>query len=192
MVMSDAQREDFALVFADLKGYGVLDFVSAWYWKAAKYMQRTNIRAAFVSTNSIMQEEQVGLLWAPLMQRFGIHIGFAHRTFRWSNEAKGVAAVHCVIIGFTCAPLRRRVIYEYENVAGEAHAVPAANINAYMVDAPDVFLPNRSAPICPIPTMRFGSMPRDGGHLILSRAERDELVAAEPQIEPFVLRYTGA
>lgn len=110
MVMSDAQREDFAIVFADLKGYGVLDFVSAWYWKAAKYIQRTAIRGAFVSTNSIMQGEQVGLLWAPLMQRFGIHIGFAHRTFRWSNEAKGVAAVHCVIIGFACAQPRRRRI----------------------------------------------------------------------------------
>jgi len=143
MVMSDAQREDFAIVFADLKGYGVLDFVSAWYWKAAKYVQRTAIRAAFVSTNSIMQGEQVGLLWAPLFQRFGVHIAFAHRTFRWSNEAKGVAAVHCVIIGFACRPPRRPVIYEYENVAGEPHAIPASNINAYMVDGPDVFLPNR-------------------------------------------------
>ena len=99
---------------------------------------------------------------------------------------------HCVIIGFACAQPRRRVIYEYENVAGEAHAVPAANINAYMVDGPAVFLPNRSTPICAVPQMRFGSMPRDGGHMILARAERDELIAAEPQMEPFVLRYTGA
>ena len=192
MVMSDAQREDFAAVFSDLKGYGVLDFVSAWYWKAAKYMQHTAIHAAFVSTNSIMQGEQVGLLWAPLMQRLGIHIAFAHRTFRWSNEAKGVAAVHCVIVGFGCLVPKRARLFEYEIVEGEAHEVGAMNINAYLVDAPDVFLINRDAPICAVPAMRFGSMPRDGGHLILDEASRDAFLSAEPEARRWIRFYTEA
>ncbi len=192
MVMSETQRTDLAQVFGDLKGYGVLDLVSAWYWKAAKYVQGTPIQAAFVSTNSITQGEQVGLLWAPLTLRFGMHILFAHRTFRWSNEARGIAAVHCVIIGFAQGKGGPGVIYEYEDIAGEAHAVAASSINAYLVDAPEVFLVNRSGPICAVPPMRFGSMPRDGGHLILSPEERADLVATEPQISPYILRYTGA
>lgn len=192
MVMSDSQREDMALVFGDLKGYGVLDYVSAWYWKAANYIQDTHIRVAFVSTSSITQGEQVGLLWLPLSGRFGIRIHFAHRTFRWSNEARGVAAVHCVIIGFGIDDPVERTIYEYDQIDGEPHAVSAANINAYLVDAPDVFLSNRSDPVCPVPAMRFGSMPRDGGHLILSPEEKAELLASEPQIAPYVLRYTGS
>lgn len=192
MVMSDSQRADMALVFEDLRGYGVLDYVSCWYWKAAKYIQGTSIAAALVSTNSITQGEQVGLLWAPLMQRFGLHIQFAHRTFRWSNEARGVAAVHCVIVGFACAPAASPVIYEYDTVDGEPHLIKARNINAYLVDAPDVFLTNRKAPVCNVPAMRFGSMPRDGGHLVLSERERDELLAAEPGSAGIVRPYTGA
>ena len=192
MVMSDSQREDMALVFSDLKGYGVLDYVSAWYWKAAKYIQGLPVRAAFVSTNSIVQGEQVGLLWLPLTTRFGVHIIFAHRTFRWSNEARGVAAVHCVIIGFALEQSTQRTIYEYDQIDGEPHAVTAKNINAYLVDAPDVFLANRSDPICQVPAMRFGNMPRDGGHLTLSAEEKAELLASEPHIAPYVLRYTGA
>lgn len=193
MVMSQSQRDDMAYVFSDLKGYGVLDYVSCWYWKAAKFMlENTAIRAALVSTNSITQGEQVGLLWAPLMQRFGLHITFAHRTFRWSNEARGIAAVHCVIIGFAREVDAKRQIFEYEDINGEPHEIRANNINAYLVDAPNVFLINRNAPICPVPPMRFGSMPRDGGHLILNRAERDELLRLEPQAASWLRPYTGA
>jgi len=192
MVMSDAQREDMAWVFADLKGYGVLDYVSCWYWKAAKYVQRLPIAGAFFSTNSITQGEQVGLLWAPLMQKFGLHIMFAHRTFQWSNEARGVAAVHCVIVGFKHdAPPKRR-LFEYDVINGEPHEVAATNINAYLVDAPEVFLINRPSPICPVPSMRFGSMPRDGGHLILDPTERQQLLRAEPAAAGWIRPYTGA
>ena len=192
MVMSEAQREDFAAVFHDLKGFGVLDYVSAWYWKAAKYIQGHLIRVGFVSTNSITQGEQVGLLWAPLMHRFGIRLHFAHRTFRWSNEAKGVAAVHCIIIGFGTVEPVTRLIYEYEDIDGEPHLVPASNINAYLVDAPDVFLVNRNSPICPVPAMRFGSMPRDGGYLVLDETEKEQLLAMEPKVKPWLRPYTGA
>lgn len=192
MVMSDEQRTDMAAVFHDLKGFGVLDFVCGWYWKAAKYTEDASIQVAFVSTNSITQGEQVGLLWGPLTQKFGLVITFAHRTFRWSNEAKGVAAVHCVIVGFARGRSRPARLFEYEDVDAEAQEVLASNINAYLVDAPDVLLANRSTPVCPVPPMRWGSMPRDGGHLVLSAHERAELLAAEPWIEPFVRPYIGA
>ncbi len=192
MIMDDGQREDMASVFTDLKGYGVLDYVSAWYWKAARYVGTLTIQCAFVSTNSITQGEQVGLLWAPLMQRLGFAIRFAHRTFRWSNEAKGVAAVHCVIVGFQHGGPSSRTLYEYEDIAGEPHATAATNINAYLVDGPDVFLPNRASPICAVPPMRFGSMPRDGGHLILDEKEAGDLLAAEPGARDFIRPYTGA
>jgi hypothetical protein len=192
MVMGDGQREDMATVFSDLKGYGVLDYVSAWYWKAARYVGTRPIQCAFVSTNSITQGEQVGLLWGPLMERFGFRIRFAHRTFRWSNEAKGVAAVHCVIIGFQQGEPASRQLFEYEDVTGEPHAVRPANINAYLVDAPNVFLKNRGAPICAVPPMRFGSMPRDGGHLVLDEDEATALLKAEPGAKEFIRPYTGA
>lgn len=127
-----------------------------------------------------------------VVHRFGVKIHFAHRTFKWSNEAKGVAAVHCVIIGFGLQEPERRTIFEYESPDGEAHAVSARNINAYLLDAPDVFLVNRSAPMSPVPAMRFGSMPRDGGHLILTDAEKAELLNREPQAVRFIRPYTGA
>ena len=115
--MRDSQRQDMALVFSDLGGYGVLDYVSCWYWKAVKYIDKTDIRVGFVSTNSITQGEQVGLLWAPMMHRYHIKIHFAHRTFRWSNEARGIAAVHCVIIGFAQTEPQWRAIFEYDTGA---------------------------------------------------------------------------
>lgn len=192
MVMSDSQREDMATVFADLPGYGVLDYVSCWYWKAAKFIESTPIRVGFVSTNSIAQGEQVGLLWAPLIHRFHLKIHFAHRTFRWSNEAKGVAAVHCVIIGFAQLEPIKRLIFEYDTVDGEPHVVEAKNINAYLLDAADVFLVNRSAPICAVSPMRFGSMPRDGGNLILTDEEKQQLLLAEPAATRLLRPYTGA
>jgi len=192
MVMNDGQRNDMATVFANLKGYGVLDYVSCWYWKAANYMQGNAVQCAFVSTNSITQGEQVGLLWAPLMQKFGLLITFAHRTFRWSNEARGIAAVHCVIVGFAHEALPKRRLFEYDDVNSEPHEVAAVNINAYLVDAPNVFLANRDVPICAVPRMRFGSMPRDGGHLILEQSERDELLRLEPNAARWIRSYVGA
>lgn len=192
MVMSDTAREDMAYTFADLKGSGVLDFVSCWYWRAAKLVRGTNIRVGFVSTNSICQGEQVSLLWSPMVNRMGMHIHFAHRTFQWSNEARGKAAVHCVIIGFGANPAERPVIYDYETPVSEPDAQEVEQINPYLVDAPVIFLPNRSTPLCDIPSMRFGSMPRDGGHLILDPHERDALIQSDPEIEPYVLPYVGS
>ena len=201
--MSDAQREETRQVFDGIGGGGLLDFVAAWYVKTANYLtsplpqagegpgERAHTRCAFVSTNSISQGEQVGVLWSWLLSK-GMHIHFAHRTFQWSNEARGVAAVHCVIIGFGAFDVDKKTIYEYEDIRGEPHAVAVTNINPYLVDAPDVLLEKRNRPISSVPPMSFGSQPIDGGNLILTEDEKDELLRVEPQAAPFVRLFLGA
>lgn len=134
--MSDAQRADVRAVFDGVENAGLLDFVAAWYVKAARCLQQAEPgavppRAAFVSTNSITQGEQVDVLWGWMLSQ-GVHIHFAHRTFSWTNEAKGKAAVHCVIIGSGLHDADEKTIYEYEDIRGEPLAVPAANINPYL------------------------------------------------------------
>jgi len=188
---SEDQKSDMGRVCADVWGAGILDFVAGWYVLAAKYVTGTAIRCAFVSTNSITQGEQVGVLWGWLLSR-GIRIHFAHRTFRWSNEGRGVAAVHCVIIGFGVEDAPNKVIYEYDDIDGEPHAVRAGNINPYLVDAPDVVLPSRRAPIGKVAKIRFGSMPNDGGNLLLSDAERNALIALEPEAAQWIRPFLSA
>ena len=147
-------------------------------------------RCAFVSTNSITQGEQVGVLWGE-MQRLGMHTHFAHRTFQWSNEASGKAAVHCVIVGFGPENQAVKTIYEYEDIKGLPHAVPVKRINAYLVDAPDVLLNKRTTPICGVNAMANGGKATDGGNLLLSDEEKDALIAVEPKaanwIRPFLM-----
>jgi len=204
--MDDAQRADARAVFEGIANAGLLDFVAAWYVKAARYLQhtpspfegegrgegkRSATRCAFVSTNSITQGEQVGVLWGWLLAQ-GIKIHFAHRTFSWSNEARGKAAVHCVIVGFGLGDVAEKTIYEYADIKGEPHAVKADNINPYLVDAPDVVLEKRSKPISNVPSMSFGNQPIDGGNLILSEDEKNELLALEPLAASFVRAFLGA
>ena len=191
------QKADLAPVFAPIKGGGVLDFVAAWYVKAAIYIQMNGagnesapIRCAFVSTNSITQGEQVGVLWGWLLAQ-GIHIHFAHRTFRWSNEAKGNAAVHCVIIGFGLNERSDKVIYEYEDIRGAANAVPAANISPYLTDTSSILIGKRSNPISPVPEIVFGSKAVDFGHFILEEADLDVFLSREPQARPYIRQYIG-
>lgn len=156
-----------------------------------EYRARRAIKCAFVSTNSITQGEQVGILWSALFSR-GVQIHFGHQTFQWMNEAPGKAAVHCVIIGFAAhAPIRRR-LFAYTEIKGVPHEIFANNINPYLLDGPDVLLANRDAPISPVKNMRYGNMPRDDGNLILSPAERDDLIATEPQISPWIRLFLGA
>ena len=186
------QKADMARVMQGMAGAGVLDFVAAWYIKAARYMQKNSaIRAAFVSTNSIVQGEQVGILWGRLLA-CGIHIHFAHRTFRWSNEARGVAAVHCVIIGFGLQDAAAKTLYEYDDIRGDGHAVAAGNINPYLVDAPDVVLPRRDKPICAVPEMLYGSKPVDNGAYLFSAAERRAFLKIEPSARHLFRRFMGA
>ncbi|MBK9604914.1 MAG: class I SAM-dependent DNA methyltransferase [Betaproteobacteria bacterium] len=188
--LNDAQRADVAQVFAGIEGGGLLDLVAAWYVKAARYVPDTNIRCAFVSTNSITQGEQVGVLWGWLLAQ-GIHIHFAHRTFRWSNEARGMAAVHCVIIGFGAFESGNKIIYEYDDIRGEPHTVKASNINPYLVDAADVVLPRRSNPICDVPEIGIGNKPIDGGNYLFTPEEKAEFVKREPVARRYFRRWLG-
>lgn len=185
------QKEDMNLIFYNNKGTGVLDYVTAWYIKAAKYIQNTKIKVAFVSTNSISQGEQVGLLWNILFNEFNIKIHFAHRTFSWRNEAKGNAAVHCVIIGFANYNIPSKTIYEYEDIKGEPHEIKLKNINPFLVEGKDITVENRKSPICNVPEMNYGSMPIDEGNLILSDQEKEEALMTEPNISIAIKKYTG-
>ena len=187
-LMTEGQRTDLLAVAVKMKGAGVLDFVCGWHLKATAYAEGTGIDIAFVSTNSICQGEQVGILWGELLAR-GWHIAFAHRTFRWNNEAKGVAAVHCIIVGMSRTPPNPRRLFDYETVGGESHEVAAANINPYLVDAADVQLPNRKSALNAPAPIAFGSMPNDGGHLLLTDDEMKALVAAEPASARWVRRF---
>ncbi len=185
-LMTHTQREEVTREFGNIAGSGVLDYVTAWYVKAAKYIQNTSTKCAFVSTNSITQGEQVGILWNVMINLYGIKIHFAHRTFKWSNEARGNAAVYCVIIGFANFDTSNKRIYEYEDIRGEAHEVKVKTINPYLVDAKDVLIGNRSNPICNVPAMSFGNMPLDGGHLLLSDEEKADFIRREPGAEKFI------
>jgi N-6 DNA Methylase len=194
---SKEQKSDVEGVMQNIKGAGDLDFVAAWYVKAAGYIRSVPrkglepTRCAFVSTNSITQGEQVGVLWGWLLSQ-GIHINFAHRTFSWSNEAKGNAAVHCVIIGFGLEERPNKLIYEYEDIKGEPHPVAANNINPYLVDAPNVALSKTRSPVCDVPDLINGSKPTDGGNLILSTEEKTALILAEPAAEKWIRPFLGA
>ena len=179
------QKLDMQRVFSGVKGFGILDYVTAWYVKAAQLIANTPTKVAFVSTNSITQGEQVGVLWNLLFNHYNIKIHFAHRTFKWSNEARGKAAVHVVIIGFANYDTGNKRIFEYENIKGEPHEVKVKNINPYLVDAKDVFIEKRLKPICNAPEISFGSMPNDGGNFLFTDEEKTEFVTKEPESEKF-------
>jgi hypothetical protein len=147
---------------------------------------------AFVSTNSIVQGEQTSILWERMLVKYNIKIHFAHHTFKWSNEAKGNAAVYCVIIGFANFDTQNKSIFEYENIKGEAHEVKAKNINPYLVDAKDILIEKRTVPLCNVPKKSFGNMPLDGGHLLLSDEEKQEFLKVEPKAEKFILPLISA
>ena len=189
--MDDAQRKDVGAVFAGIRNAGLLDFVAAWYVKAVRYMKDNKaIRTAFVSTNSITQGEQVGVLWGWLLAQ-DAHIHFAHRTFQWSNDARGIAAVHCVIVGLGLQDVAGKTIYEYENIRGDSHAVRAGNINPYLVDATDVLLDRRGAPICNVPNIGIGNKPIDGGWYLFTPEERDAFLRIEPGAKRYFRRWIG-
>ena len=194
-LMTEAQRLDLLAVAGPaLKGAGVLDFVAAWYLKGGQYVQQhPATRVAFVSTNSVTQGEQVGLLWGEILRGARCHIQFAHRTFRWSNEARGNAAVYCVIIGYGAEKLPNPRLYDYATPRSAPHEIPAKSINPYLVDGPEVIVTKRSKPLSAgVPDINFGNMPLDGGNLLLSDAEKEALVAAEPGAAPFIKRFMGA
>ncbi|HMK55429.1 MAG TPA: DNA methyltransferase, partial [Dissulfurispiraceae bacterium] len=203
------QKKDMESVFAGLRGAGVLDYVSAWYHKAVRYVRldekslslleslpgmpkppRERVKIAFVSTNSITQGEQVGVLWPELL-RLGVKIHFAHRTFKWSNEARGMAAVHCVIIGFALYDTECKFIFDYEDVKGEPHSLEAQNINPYLINSADLIAAKRLKPITDVPEMIFGTKLVDDGHFVLSTTERANLIKDCPGMKRFLRPLIG-
>jgi len=187
----DVQKSDMNLIFRGVDSAGLLDYVAAWYLKAAQYIQNTNIECAFVSTNSICQGEQVGILWGVLIERYNIQINFAHRTFQWSSEARKKAAVHCIIIGFATFEKNHKLLFHYDNPQSEPHEIRATLINPYLVDAPVVLIEKRSRSLCEVAEINKGSEATDFGHLILSETEKEELIRTEPNVKKWIREYVG-
>ncbi len=187
MYMSDTQKAEIRELFDGVKGAGEMDYVTGWYKKAAEYASGTNIRSAFVSTNSICQGSSVITFWKHMIDMFDIHINFAYTTFIWNNEASDQARVHCVIVGFSTAADKQKKLYSEEN-----RYKICSQISPYLTDTPVIFVEARNSPICDVPKMRFGSMPRDGGGFVLTPDERAELIKSEPLAEKWIRPYIGA
>ena len=184
------QKSDLELVASEIKNFALLDYVTGWYIKATNYIQNSQIQVAFVSTNSITQGEQVAVLWSFLLHK-GVKINFAHRTFKWSNEGRGVAAVHCVIIGFSLFDKKDKLLFDYENIGDlQATSKQVSQINPYLVDAKSVLITKKSSPICNVPVMSYGNMPNDGGHLVMSDDEKMTLINSEPESIKYIKRFT--
>ena len=179
-MMTQQQRDTIKALFNNTRGAGTLDFVTGWFVKAATAMNGTSIETAFVATNSITQGEQVSVLWSYLMDRFDCSIHFAHRTFRWSNEAKGVAAVHCVVVGFSCVHPTTSWLFDYNSVKADPVRTKVADISGYLTAGNTEYVSVRSEPISQVPVMSKGNQPTDGGNLILSPEEVAEITAREP------------
>jgi hypothetical protein len=193
-LMSEEMRADIRAIFPDVKGAGTLDFVCGWYGLAAQYMAANGgkrTRTAFVSTNSITQGEQVGTLWGPLLAK-GIKIHFAHQTFRWNNEARGVAAVHCVIVGFADLDVPKKRLFLYEEPTSDASEEVGSNISPYLVQGSDVVVRSRSSPLCPVPEIGIGNKPIDGGHYLFTTEQRDAFLTLEPGAKPYFRRWLGS
>jgi hypothetical protein len=152
-------------------------------FKSSKYIQNTKIKVAFVSTNSIVQGEQTSILWGQMLNKYKIKIHFAHRTFKWSNEAKGNAAVYCVIVGFANFDTLTKAFLNMKTLKVKPHEIKAKNINPYLVDAKDILIKKRTNPICNVPKMSFGNMPLDGGNLLLSDEEKMNYFKKEPNLK---------
>ena len=183
-LVNNSQRADLAPFFPKNK---TLDYVSCWFVKAAAYIFNTKVRCALVSTNSITQGEQVPLLWKEMFNTYNIHIDFAHRTFRWDSEASLKAHVHCVIIGFSFSD--NKVIKKIYDNDKEREAT---NINAYLMDAPNVFIDSRSKPIYNVPVMRKGNQPTDGGNLIIEKEDYNDFITKEPEARKYIRKLIGA
>lgn len=190
-LQSQEQKKDVLSTYVDNNGKafktaGKIDYVSCWYYKAAKFIQNSNIKVAFVSTNSITQGEQVASVWKPLFDMFNIQINFAYRTFRWDSEANIKAHVHCVIIGFSICKSSKCMIYNDDRVEY------VDTINPYLMDGPSIFITNRSKPLCDVIPMTTGNRPADGGHLIIEEDDYADFIKKEPMSIKYIKNLTGA
>ena len=190
---TDEQRADMDLVAGDVATSGLLDYVTGWYFKAAQYVQGTKIVVGFVSTNSITQGEQVGVLWNSLFQHYGVKIHFGHRTFAWTSEARGKAHVHVVIIGFGCFDSPKKLIFYYQDDDGQTIlTMPAMNISPYLTEGPDRAITNVSRPICAVPGIGIGNKPIDGGYYLFTTEEKAEFLKAEAGAGKLFRRWVGS
>lgn len=188
MYMTGNQKNEIRNIFNGVTGEGEFDYVTAWYKKACIYIANTSIKVAFVSTNSICQGEQVTTFWKHILETYNVEIIFAYNTFVWNSEANEKAKVHCIIVGFACKNLvQEKMLYSDTNIYKKCQ-----NINPYLVDAPTYFITPHSEPICNVPKMRFGSMPRDGGGFVLSPEERQEIIKKYPSASQWIKSYIGA
>jgi len=178
-------------IFGKLKGAKQLDFVANWFYKSAQFIQDTQIDCAFVSTNSITMGEQVSTLWTPILE-MGISLHFAHRTFSWNNDAKGKAAVHCVIIGFGQQERDNKYLFDYADIKGKPNKIEVKNINPYLIDAPSVIIQSRNKPINAEYPLWFGNMPMDGGFLLLNPDEQKQLLKDNPKLDKWIKPVLGA
>jgi len=190
-VMTKEQSLELVAIFDGMKNVGNLDYVCAWYKKAQVYIQGTDIRCAFVSTNSICQGQQVPIIWKELFKN-GVHINFAHQTFKWSNEARGKAAVYCIIVGFSLQDEKEKTLFIYEDIKAEPKAIKAKQINAYLMDSDAVFIESRTEPISNVPEIGIGNKPIDDGNYLFTEAEYKEFIEKEPLSKPFFKRWYGA
>ena len=185
-VMNTAQKADVNSIFNGWKNVGNLDYVSCWYKKAADFIKNTEIRAALVSTNSICQGDSVAILWKPLFEA-GVHIDFAHRTFRWDSESNSKAHVHCVIVGFSTADNDKpKIIYSGDKFQQVDH------INAYLVDSDDIFVESRSKPLCDVPEIGIGNKPIDDGNYLFTEAEMNDFIKKEPTAAKYFKAWYGS
>ena len=185
-LMNDKQKADVNVIFSGWKNIGNLDYVSCWYKKAVDFIKDTKIRAALVSTNSICQGDSVATLWKPLFET-GVHIDFAHRTFRWDSESNSKAHVHCVIVGFSTADNDKpKIIYSGDKFQQVDH------INAYLVDSDDIFVESRSKPICDVPEIGMGNQPIDDGNYLFTEAEMNDFIKKEPAAAKYFKAWYGA
>lgn len=192
-LQTKSQKEDLLSIYVDENGKayktaGKIDYVTAWYFKAAQYTENTNVHCGFVSTNSITQGEQVISVWQPIIEHFHTHIDFAYKTFRWDSEASIKAHVHCVIVGFSSnknTPGLRRL---YEK---DMHR-DVENISPYLISSPTIFIASCSKPICDVPAMTTGNRPADGGHLIIEAEDYDAFIQEEPEAKKYIKKLTGA
>ena len=187
-IMSSEQKSDATAIFGGIKIANSLDYVVAWFFKAAQMMQKTEIKASLVSTNSITQGEQVAPVWNVLTGKMGMKIDFAYRTFRWDSEATLTAKVHCVIIGFSDKNTKTttKIIYDGKQI------ISAKNINPYLIDGPDIYVEKRASPLCDVPIIDYGSMPNDGGNFLLTPQEKNEILQREPFLKSWIKRFKGA
>lgn len=186
---TESQKRDLRAILGHLQNHGLLDYVTCWFIKAAEYITGTGIQCALVATNSTTQGEQVSVLW-PYLQKKGIRINFAHRTFAWQSEARGRAHVHVVIVGFSRVDLPKKRIYAHDMPGKPIHEV--ARINPYLADGPDIVVGNRTKPLCNVPEIGIGNKPIDGGHYLFTPEEKAAFVAIEPDAGRFFRKWIGS